>query len=274
MRIVVGTSGFSYPEWRGTFYPEGLPEKAMLSAYGERLPSVEINNTFYQMPKPALFEGWLQKVPENFTFAIKAPRRITHISKLENVDAAMALFLQTARILGARLGPLLFQLPPTFKKNEAVLEKFLKLCPKDLSIALEFRHASWFEDSVYTLLREHAVALVAAEVDADEGEGSPYVHTAPFSYIRLRKNEYDEAGLAAALERIRALGVERAFVYMKHEVLGPSYAQKILERAGESWTPALGALEAAPEAAAPPRKKAPSRAKAGAPDSAPKKRAR
>lgn len=186
MRIVVGTSGFSYPEWRGTFYPEKLPESAMLRAYGERLPTVEVNNTFYRMPQRSVFEGWAQKVPDGFTFAIKAPRRITHLGKLRNVEEAMNQFVDIARALGPKLGPFLFQLPPTFKKDEAVLRDFLALCPDDVAVALEFRHASWFADPVYALLAERSVALCAAE--------------------------------------------ERAYVYFKHEVLGPSYAQNLLAR--------------------------------------------
>ena len=262
MRTVVGTSGFSYPEWRGSFYPESLPEKAMLGAYAERLPTVEINNTFYRMPKPSLFEGWLQKVPDGFTFAVKAPRRITHLGKLENVAEPTGLFFDTVRTLGAKLGPLLFQLPPTFKRDEAVLAEFLTLCPADVSIAFEFRHDSWFTDSVYGLLSERSAALVAAEVDADEGSGAPFVRTAPFTYVRLRRNTYDEAGLDAAFARIQALGVERAFVYMKHEVLGPAYAESLLALAAGAPRKPLPALPPAERKPAAKKTRAPSKARA------------
>ncbi|HEY8943641.1 MAG TPA: DUF72 domain-containing protein [Polyangiaceae bacterium] len=231
MRLVVGTSGFSYTEWRGSFYPEKLPESAMLRAYAERLPSVEINNTFYRMPQAAVLEGWASKVPASFSFALKAPRRITHIGKLKNVADVVDSFFQTARVLGERLGPVLFQLPPTFRKDEAILAEFLALLPPSVRVALEFRHPSWFEESVYARLAERQVALCAAEVDPDEGSSSPFVKTAPFGYVRLRRASYDEASLGEALQRIRDLGVDEAFVYLKHEVLGPSYALSLLAKA-------------------------------------------
>lgn len=230
MRLIVGTSGFSYPEWRGTFYPEKLPESSMLRVYAERLPSVEINNTFYRMPQRAVLDGWAQKVPDSFRFALKAPRRITHIGKLKNVNDALEYFVTTAQALGDKLGPLLFQLPPTFRKDETLLDEFLTLCPAGIRVAFEFRHASWFEDSVYARLSERGVALCATEVDPDEGIDSPFVKTAAFTYVRLRRAAYDESSLAGALDRVRALPVDEAFVYFKHEVLGPSYAQSLMSK--------------------------------------------
>lgn len=230
MRLVVGTSGFSYPEWRGTFYPERLPESAMLGAYAERLPSVEVNATFYRMPERSMFAGWAAKVPASFTFALKAPRRITHLSKLAGVEQPLAEFVATAGVLGQRLGPILFQLPPTLKLEEARLSEFLKLCPRDRELAFEFRHPSWFTEAVYARLREHGAALCAAEVDPEEGEGAPFVRTAPFTYVRLRRSRYDAAGLSAALRRVTRLGVERAYIYFKHEVEGPGYAESLLAK--------------------------------------------
>jgi len=231
MRVVAGTSGFSYPEWRGRFYPEGLAESGMLRFYAEKLASVEINNTFYRMPKSSILENWARSVPEHFSFALKAPRRITHLSKLRNTTEAMGFFLASAQSLGSKLGPLLFQLPPFLKKDVPLLSEFLALVPDDVRAAFEFRHASWFGDDVYAALSERRAALCAAEVDADEGEGAPFVRTAPFSYVRLRKTTYDEASLDAAFARIAGLGVSEVFVYMKHEVEGPGYALQLLERA-------------------------------------------
>ncbi|MGC4093932.1 MAG: DUF72 domain-containing protein [Polyangiaceae bacterium] len=228
---MAGTSGFSYKEWRGTFYEERLPEAKMLEAYATKLPTVEINNTFYRMPKAALFEGWRDKTPAGFTFALKAPRRITHISKLKNAAEQVPYLVEVARVLGDKLGPTLFQLPPTFRKDTALLSELCSVWPRDLRAALEFRHSSWFSDDVYAVLEAAGVALCAAEVDPDEGEDSPYVRTAPFTYVRLRRAEYSNDGLGAALDKIRALKVDSAFVYLKHEVKGPAYAQQLLRLA-------------------------------------------
>jgi uncharacterized protein YecE (DUF72 family) len=230
MLLLAGTSGFSYPEWRGSFYEAGLPEARMLSAYAEKLPTVEINNTFYRMPKASVFEGWASRTPDGFTFAIKAPRRITHMAKLKDVAESLATLFEGARTLGGKLGPLLFQLPPFLRKDSALLADFCAALPRDVRVALEFRHASWFCDEVYAVLSASNVALCACEVDPDEGSGAPFVRTASFSYVRLRKALYDAALLADVSSRIRELGVEQAFVYFKHEVLGPKYALELLAR--------------------------------------------
>lgn len=237
MQLRVGTSGFSFPEWRGHFYPEKLPAAQMLSFYADRLPTVEINNTFYNMPKEPMLAGWAQKVPDSFSFALKAARRITHIGKLKGTAASVESFVRVASVLGTKLGPLLFQLPPTLPRDDALLAEFLGTIPKNARVALEFRHASWFHDTVYTLLSGHGAALCAAEVDPGEGTGSPYVRTAPFGYVRLRRAIYDEASLSAAFERIQSLGVEDAFVYLKHEVLGPTYAASLVNFAGSRRAP-------------------------------------
>jgi uncharacterized protein YecE (DUF72 family) len=232
MRLSAGTSGFSYVEWRGSFYPERLPESQMLASYAARLSTVELNNTFYRMPRPALIDGWASGVPDGFTFAPKAPRRITHSQKLEGSGEATAYFLETVGRFGAKLGPLLFQLPPFLKKDLPRLAAFLEVLPRGTRAAFEFRHASWFEDDVYAALAAREVALCAAEVDPGDGTGAPLVRTAPYTYLRLRRAEYDAAALDGVLASLNALGVQEAFVYFKHEVLGPAYALELSKRAG------------------------------------------
>lgn len=223
MQLLVGTSGFSYPEWRGSFYPQGLADADMLRSYAERLRTVEINNTFYRMPQPALLEGWKGKVSSGFRFALKAPRSITHIARLKDAADATAHFLKVADTLGGELGPILFQLPPFLRKDAGVLRDFLAGLPSGVQAAFEFRHSSWFDDEITTLLSDHQAALVAG--DPDEGEPLPLVATAAFGYLRLRAASYDVAGLAAWQARIAAQPWQTAYVYLKHEVLGPAYAQ-------------------------------------------------
>lgn len=255
MRLLPGTSGFSYGEWRGTFYPEDLADAGMLEYYAGRLDSVEINNTFYQMPKPALLERWRDAVPPDFCFALKAPRRITHLQRLRGSAESVALFLNTASVLGTRLGPVLFQLPPFVKKDAPLLREFTTLLPPALDVAFEFRHPSWFDDEIFEVLRERRAALCAG--DSDEGDRSPpFVKTADFGYLRLRAPSYDEAGIRTWHERIGAAGIERAYVYLKHEVLGPIYAEhlKRLSR-GEDPGP-LPPPPVAVESAEKPKKRA------------------
>ncbi len=226
MELLVGTSGFSYPEWRGTFYPERLPAEDMLQSYAERLPTVEINNTFYRMPQPSLLEGWNAKVAGQFWFALKAPRSITHIARLKGATEATAQFMRVAGLLGSRLGPILFQLPPFAKKDTGVLRDFLALLPSGTQAAFEFRHPSWFDDEVTTLLADKQAALVAG--DPDEGEALPLIATAPFGYLRLRAPSYELSGLQSWYERVAAQPWQRAYVYLKHEVFGPLYAQGLV----------------------------------------------
>lgn len=226
MRFLSGTSGFSYGEWRGTFYPADLPDAGMLGYYAGRLESVEVNNTFYQMPKEPLLERWRDAVAPGFCFALKAPRRITHLQRLSGSADSVAQFLKVAGVLGARLGPVLFQLPPFVKKDAGLLREFLTLLPGELDAAFEFRHPSWFDDEIFELLRERRAALCGG--DSDEGDRSPpLVRTADFGYLRLRAPSYDEAGIRAWHERIATAGFERAYVYFKHEVLGPLYAEHL-----------------------------------------------
>jgi uncharacterized protein YecE (DUF72 family) len=252
MELLVGTSGFSYPEWRGSFYPQGLPAEDMLRSYSERLPSVEINNTFYRMPQPALLEGWNNKVQGGFTFALKAPRSITHVARLRDAADLVAHFLKVATTLGSRQGPILFQLPPFYKKDVAVLRDFLALLPAGVKAAFEFRHPTWFDDEVTTLLGDAKAALVAG--DPDEGEPLPLIATAPFGYLRLRAPSYDLSGLQSWQARIAAQPWEQAFVYLKHEVLGPAYAQAL--RALFRGEPPIIPAAPPPPEPPPPKKKA------------------
>jgi uncharacterized protein YecE (DUF72 family) len=217
MRVLAGTSGFSYKEWKGSFYPEDLPVEEMLSYYASRLPAVEINNTFYRMPKPALLESWAAQVPPGFRFILKASQRITHRKRLKEAGDEVAYFFQTASTLGDRLGPTLIQLPPNLKKDLPRLESFLSVLPDGARVAFEFRHASWFEDDVFQALRARGAALCIAE---DEDLATPPVATAPWGYLRLRRQDYDEAAVAAWADKVRGQVWSEAFVFFKHEDAG------------------------------------------------------
>jgi len=219
MRVLFGTSGYNYPEWKGTFYPEKLAAAKMLGYYAERLPTVEINYTFYRMPNAKTIAGWLEATPPDFTFVLKAPKRITHDSRLKFVDKPLAYFCETALGLGAKLGPLLFQLPPNFKKDTDRLRDVLPLIPSGIRSAWEFRHSSWFSDDVYNLLRAKNAALCVA--DTEEGT-TPTIATADFGYFRLRDEGYSKKALAKWAETVRELGKgwNDAFVFFKHEEAG------------------------------------------------------
>ena len=209
MRVLVGTSGYSYKEWKGPFYPKDLAAGDFLRYYGARLATVEINNTFYRMPTAKLVEGWAEAVPETFSFAVKAPQRITHIAKLQSAGELTDTFVRVASKLGPRLGPLLFQLPPFLRKDVARLRAFLESAPRGHRIALEFRHASWFDEDVWAALREHGAALCVAE---GEKLVSPLVATAEWGYLRLRRDEYPDDVLAEWAQKIRAQPWKEAFV--------------------------------------------------------------
>jgi len=234
MRLSIGTSGYSYAAWKGKFYPERLPAKQMLTYYAERFPTVEINNTFYRMPTPSVMEAWAQQVPPRFHFAIKAPRRITHEKRLKEVNEDVARFLDVTSILAARRGPLLFQLPPNFKRDDERLADFLALLPAGVQVAFEFRHTSWFEAAVYALLSARRCALAITETD--EADSTPVVATADFGYARLRKTEYADAELNAWLARLRALDCRQTHIYFKHEddARGPEFAQRLRALASEA----------------------------------------
>jgi len=228
--IYVGTSGYNYPEWRGTFYPEGFPAKEMFGFYVERFRTVEINATFYRMPTPKTTTAWLEQAPPGFRYALKAPRQITHIKRLKDCADSVAFFAESARVLGAHLGPLLFQLPPNLKADLARLRAFLALVPKDVQAAFEFRHESWLNEEVYAVLKDHGVALCIADFG---DRTTPVQATARFGYLRLRDEGYTHADLERwALELIsHAASWDDAFVYFKHEEegKGPEFAQAFLE---------------------------------------------
>jgi uncharacterized protein YecE (DUF72 family) len=227
MDVRVGTSGYNYPEWKGSFYPVDMKTAQMLPYYAERFSTVEINATFYRMPTPATVEGWAKAVPDAFTFVLKAPQRITHFGRLKNVDDPVRFFCDTARLLRARLGPLFFQLPPNFKKDVSRLGDLLVQLPPDLRAAFEFRHPSWFADDVYDRLRTRNAALCIA--DTEEGS-TPAVATADWGYLRLRAVDYTDAQLAQWLGTMRRIGGgwREAFVFFKHEDqgTGPALAKR------------------------------------------------
>lgn len=234
MELRVGTSGFSYREWKGPFYPEALPARRMLAYYAERLPAVEINATFYRMPKASLLESWAAQVPESFRFVLKASRRITHIRRLVGAEEETEYLLRTSAVLGERLGALLFQLPPNLAADPARLEAFLGLLPPGTPVAFEFRHPSWATPAVEDLLRAQGHALAVVDADAAPAPALPV--TGPFGYLRLRGAEYAEDDLAAWARRVADTGWERAFVFFKHEDAGagPRLAQAFRDLAGRA----------------------------------------
>jgi uncharacterized protein YecE (DUF72 family) len=219
MEIFTGTSGFSYPAWRGSFYPEKLPTTRMLGYYAERLQTVEINNTFYRMPKTDTLTGWASLTPPGFRFAPKAPQQITHRQKLIGSADSAGYFWKTIAALGDKLGPALFQLPPTLKKDLSRLTDFLALLPPGARAAFEFRHASWFDDAVYAALSARGAALCIAEA---EDLQTPSIATTGWGYLRLRRMDYDDAAVATWATWLRAQGDRwsEAYVYFKHEDAG------------------------------------------------------
>lgn len=228
MLLLAGTSGYSYKEWLGHFYPAKLPASEMLRYYAGRFATVEINNTFYRMPAESMLAQWSEQVPEHFSFTLKAPRRITHDKRLREADSHVAEFLKRAGALGNKLGVILFQLPPYLKKDLPRLRDFLGLLPSGNRVAFEFRHASWQDDDVYEALRSHAAMLCVT--DTDEGD-TPFVVTSDCGYVRLRRTHYDDRELGAWGERIAAALVAQTYVYFMHEdeALGTRFAQRLNE---------------------------------------------
>lgn len=230
MEIFTGTSGFSYPAWRGSFYPPKLPPAQMLGHYAGRLRTVEINNTFYRMPKAEMLTHWAATVPAGFRFAPKAPQQITHRQKLAGSDDTVAHFWNALGAFGDKLGPALFQLPPFMKKDVPRLAAFLDLLPSGTRAAFEFRHASWFDDDVYAALSARGAALCLAEADDLQ---TPVVATAPWGYLRLRRTEYDAGALQGWIDRLRekAATWSEAYIYFKHEDagIGPRLAGRFEE---------------------------------------------
>ena len=235
MRLLAGTSGYSYKEWLGHFYPQKLPAASMLRYYAEHLTTVEINNTFYRMPAESMLERWAQEVPNSFAITLKAPRRITHEKRLREAESDVAEFLRRAAALGDKLGVILFQLPPFLRKDVALLRGFLGALPPDRRVAFEFRHASWYDDEVYEALRARAAMLCVT--DTDEGD-SPLVSTSDCTYMRLRRTHYDDRDLRAWVERLGAQSLDRAYVYFKHE--GEALATRFARRLDELWRAAHG----------------------------------
>jgi uncharacterized protein YecE (DUF72 family) len=228
VRLFVGTSGFSYKEWKGSFYPEDLPASEMLRFYSERLSAVEINNTFYRMPRPELLAQWSAQVPEGFVFVLKASQRITHQKRLKEAGDSVDYFFRTAASLGDRLGPVLFQLPPNLKKDLPRLTGFLETLPAGARAAFEFRHASWFEEDVFQALLARGAALCLAE---DEDLATPLVSTAGWGYARLRRQDYGRPDLERKAGEYRLQPWSDLFVFFKHEEggRGPALAREFVE---------------------------------------------
>lgn len=227
MNLYVGTSGYSYKEWKGNFYPEDLSDKEMLKFYGTKLNSVEINNTFYRLPNESVVKNWADQVPDSFAFSVKASQKITHMKRLKDVGDETEFLVRVARTLGNKLGVLLFQLPPNMKKDIARLETFLKLLSGDVRTAFEFRHVSWFDDETYVLLRANNCPLCIADVD-DDGLQVPFVSTADWGYLRLRRENYTPAELKKWFKKVNEQDWSNAFVFFKHEDagIGPKLAMK------------------------------------------------
>ena len=223
--ILVGTSGYNYPEWKGSFYPSDLPATKMLPYYASKFPTVEINYTFYRMPTPKLIAGWRAQVPPEFRFTLKAPKRITHDKRLRPADVIESVngFITAASELGSQMAALLFQLPPNFKKDAGLLKEFLALLPPKTPAAFEFRNASWLEEDVFDVLRARNIALCIADSETRE---TPLVQTADYAYFRLRDEGYGEADIARWTDAAKQAGItaKDVFVYFKHEDEGKGAA--------------------------------------------------
>jgi uncharacterized protein YecE (DUF72 family) len=228
MKIHAGTSGYGYSEWKGRFYPQKIPPGEMLRFYSGRLDTVEINNTFYRMPREAVVASWAEQVGPDFIFAIKAPQVITHLKQLRNAGAETEYFFRSLSVLDAKLGPVLFQFPKSFKADESALKQLLDLVPAR-SCAFEFRSPTWFNDGILDLLRERGCSLCIA--DTDEAPVREIISTAPWGYLRLRRSGYTDADLEEWRDRILSQKWERAFVYFKHEeeARGPNMAIQFRE---------------------------------------------
>ena len=229
--IWIGTSGYNYPEWRGTFYPEKFPAPKMLPYYAERFPTVEINYTFYRAPNEKILEGWSSATPERFKLTLKAPKRITHDARLKDCADRLQYLIDTAATLGPKLGALLFQLPPNLKKDIPLLDAFLDTFPPRVTAAFEFRHVSWLDDEVYGRLRARNLALCVAD---SEKLATPVEITADYAYFRLRDEGYtaDDIARWADVIREKTSDLSDVFVYFKHEESGkgPEFGRMLMER--------------------------------------------
>jgi uncharacterized protein YecE (DUF72 family) len=224
MKIYVGTSGYSYKEWKGIFYPEKMSPRDMLRFYSERFGTVEINNTFYHMPTESVLRSWADQVPDDFIFAFKAPQAITHFKRLKNVESETEYLFRTLSILGSRLGPVLFQFPKSFRADLALLKDFLALLPRTMSFAFEFRNPSWLEGKAPGLLLEKGCSLCTT--DSEESPANEINSTATWGYLRLRRPDYTDADLSGWAKRIDSQKWEKAFLFFKHEdeAKGPEMA--------------------------------------------------
>ena len=227
-KLLAGASGYSFKEWKGSFYPADIKPDGMLAYYSERLPTVEINNTFYQMPKVAVLENWANCTPAQFRFAIKASRRITHLARIKADTAAdsVAFLYRNLAALGGKRGPVLFQLPPFLKKDLPRLSEFLQILPQGHGAAFEFRNDSWFADEVYDALKGAGAALCLSE--REDNAPPPLVETAAWGYVRLRLENYSEAELQQWADRLRATAWREIHVYFMHEPTAPGYAQALM----------------------------------------------
>lgn len=230
MKALVGTSGFQYAEWKGTFYPADLPTSKMLAYYAERFATTEVNYTFHRIPSAKTIDNWCSATPERFRFALKAPQKVTHFARLKNCDDTMRYFYTVAASLERKLGPVLFQLPPGLKCDLDLLRAFLQSLPAAAQSAFEFRHESWLIDSVFEVLREHNAALCVAD---SERLGTPAISTATYGYLRLRREDYRDEDIARWADKVAQLGSgwEDTYVYFKHEEsgIGPRFAARFLE---------------------------------------------
>jgi len=228
MKMYVGTSGYSYKEWKGKFYPEKISPKEMLRFYSKRLNSVEINNTFYHMPTENVLSSWAGQVPDNFLFALKAPQIITHLKRLKNVEEETEYLFRTLSVLGQKLGPVLFQFPKSLRADKHALEDFLGLIP-DMPCAFEFRSLSWLGAEIADLLHKRGFSLCIA--DTDENPANELISTATWGYLRLRRSDYTDVDLAQWLEKIYSRKGEKAFVFFKHKegTIGAEMAMRFRE---------------------------------------------
>jgi uncharacterized protein YecE (DUF72 family) len=231
-RLLAGASGYSFKEWKGNFYPADIKPDGMLAYYSEHLPTVEINNSFYQMPKVAVLENWAKCTPAHFRFAIKAARRITHQARIKADEAAdsVAFLYKNLGALGGKRGPVLFQLPPFLKKDLPRLDEFLKVLPAGHTAAFEFRNDSWFSDDVYDALRGAGAALCLSEREGNAPP--PLVQTAAWGYVRLRLEDYSDSDLKRWSDRLGATGWREIHVYFMHEPTAPEYARTLMQFAG------------------------------------------
>lgn len=229
MNIYVGTSGFGHKEWKGKFYPEKISPKEMLRFYAERLNTVEINNTFYHMPKESVLLSWAEQVPRDFVFALKAPQVITHMKQLRNVFEETEYLFKSLSVLDGKLGPILFQFPKSFHANAPALEDFLALIPDNMACAFEFRSPSWLDAGTPDILRKKECSWCTE--DTDENWVQEIISTAPWGYLRLRRSDYTDVDLSQWAERILSQKWERAFVFFKHEdeAKGPEMAMRFHE---------------------------------------------